>query len=136
MRQSVFGALYLTILDERAIMSRAIQALKFGDETIYVEVSEVEQEGPKPKSDQFEYVNALDDIVEAGENVHGMIKALALSLIHIKALARTVQSALVDVQPSEWSIEINLGFKGKAGIPFITEGEANGAVKVVAKWVK
>ncbi|MGD0961923.1 MAG: CU044_2847 family protein, partial [Methylomonas sp.] len=74
----------------------------------------------------LQYANTIDDIVEVGEKVHGTIKALA----------KTVQAALAEANPNEWSLEINLGFKGKAGIPFITEGEANGAVKVVAKWSK
>lgn len=104
---------------------RAIEALKFGDQTVYVEVSEVEQQGGPPDDEnRFEDVNALDQVKEAGSKVHGTIKALS----------ETVQSALDSAQPEEWSLEINLGFKGKAGIPFITEGEANGAVKVIAKW--
>lgn len=104
---------------------RTIQALKFGDQTVYVEVSDVDQQGGKPEDeDRFEDVSALDDVKEAGSKVHGTIKALSA----------TVQSALDSAQPDEWSLEINLGFKGKAGIPFITEGEANGAVKVIAKW--
>jgi hypothetical protein len=31
-------------------------------------------------------------------------------------------------------VEINLGFKAGSGIPFVVEGEANGSVKVTAKW--
>ena len=31
-------------------------------------------------------------------------------------------------------VEVNLGFKGKTGLPFVAEGEANGAVKVSATW--
>ena len=104
---------------------RKIQALKFGDQTIYVEVSEVDQQGGKPEdADRFEDVDALNKVKEAGSKVHDTIKALST----------TVRSALDSAEPDEWSLEINLGFKGKAGIPFITEGEANGAVKVIAKW--
>ena len=29
-----------------------------------------------------------------------------------------------------------MGFKGETGLPFIARGEANGAVKVTAKWTK
>ena len=110
-------------------MSRTIQPLKFGDETIYIEVSEVEELGQadrKQGADGFEEVNALDKVKEAGNQVHDTIKALS----------KTVQSALTEAEPSEWSIEINLGFKGKAGIPFVAEGETNGTVKVIAKWKK
>lgn len=108
-------------------MSRTIQALKFGGETVYIEVSEVEQQGPGLRyDDNLEDVNALDEIKDAADQVHSTIKALC----------NTVQSALSEAKPNEWSLEINLGFKGSAGIPFITEGEANGAVKITAKWTK
>ncbi|OAI13508.1 MULTISPECIES: CU044_2847 family protein [Methylomonas] len=108
-------------------MSRTIEALKFGDETIYIEVSDVEARGGASHGDKdLQDVNALDDIVDAAEQIRGTIKALA----------KTVQGALAESQPKEWTLEINLGFKGSAGIPFLAEGEANGAVKVTAKWQK
>lgn len=108
-------------------MPRTIEPLKFGDETIYIEVSDVERHGvARQDEDGLEDVNALDDIVDAAEQIRGTIKALA----------KTVQAALVESQPKEWTLEINLGFKGSAGIPFLAQGEANGAVKVTAKWQK
>jgi hypothetical protein len=107
---------------------RKIEALKFNGETIYVEVAEVEQEGPDIISpaddDDYEDTDAQSKIVDAGERVRETINALAM----------TVKQALDKADPSEWSLEVTLGFKGKAGIPFVTEGEANGAVKVTAKW--
>lgn len=107
--------------------NRVIQPLKFGDETIYVEVSNVEQQGETPaQQDQWSDVNALDDIRDAGTQFHSTISALCA----------TVQAAVKNSQPDEWTLEINLGIKGSAGIPFITQGEANGAVKVTAKWKK
>ncbi|MGD0959471.1 MAG: CU044_2847 family protein [Methylomonas sp.] len=112
-------------------MSRSIQALKFGGETIYIEVSDVDnsyvdKKRAMAKKDDMENVNALEEIVDIGQKLDGTIKALT----------QTVKSALAAAEPKEWSLEINLGFEGKAGIPFITQGEANCAVKVVAKWVK
>jgi len=107
-------------------MSRTIQPLKFGDQVIYIEVSEVEQQGQDPSEQtRFKSVNALDDIQDAGTKV----------LSTVKALCATMQQALADSKPSEWTLEINMGFKGSAGVPFVTQGEANGAVKVTAKWV-
>ena len=105
--------------------NRTIQPLQFGGETIYIEVSDVNQER-KPQGDEFEKVSAIDKVTDAGEQVHSTLKALS----------GTVLSALSDSKPNEWSMEINLGFKGKAGIPFVTEGEATGAVKVTAKWLR
>lgn len=103
--------------------NRTIQPLKFGEETVYIEISDVEQVG-KSKSDEFEKVSAIDKVTDAGRQIQSTIKALS----------GTVLAALSDSKPTEWSMEINLGFKGKGGIPFITEGEAAGAVKVTAKW--
>lgn len=108
-------------------MSRTIQALKFGNDTIYIEVSEVAQEGviKIDDDDELEKINALDDVINTGQQL----------VAAIRGLVGAVKSGLDEAKPKEWTLEINLGFKGKAGIPFITEGEANGAVKVTAKWV-
>lgn len=105
---------------------RKIEALKLGGQTIYVEVTEVEQESSKCDGDlsDYEFTSATSELIDAGERIRSTISALAA----------TIQKALVDARPSEWGVEITIGFKGKAGIPFITEGEANGAVKVNAKW--
>ncbi len=105
---------------------RKIEALKLGGQTIYVEVTEVEQEASKCDRDlsDYKFTSATSELIDAGERIRSTISALAA----------TIQQALVDASPSEWGVEITIGFKGKAGIPFITEGEANGAVKVNAKW--
>lgn len=100
--------------------NRKIEALQFDGETIYVEVSEIEQE----EEDGYEKTAAEGKLLSAGQQVRKTIEVLAA----------TIHGALEQVQPAEWTLEINLGFKGKAGIPFVTEGEANGAVKVTAKW--
>lgn len=50
------------------------------------------------------------------------------------SITKPVREALEQAQPEEWSIELNLGFKGEAGIPCLTKGEANGSVKITAKW--
>ena len=108
---------------------RKIEALEFGGEIIYIEVSDVKEGTPSKSAkpgDGYEYTSAGNELEAAGARVDSTIRALA----------RTVRKALEDAQPDEWTLEVNIGFKGKAGIPFITEGEANGAVKVSAKWKK
>jgi hypothetical protein len=45
-----------------------------------------------------------------------------------------VRKALQESAPNEWTVEILIGFKGEAGIPFVTKGEANASIKVNAKW--
>ena len=106
-------------------MTRTIQALKIGDQTIYVEVSEVDQQSAAGvEDDGLEDVNALDDVVDAAASIRGAVSSLC----------ETIQAALAENPPKEWTLELNLGFKGKGGIPFLAEGEANGAVKITAKW--
>ena len=96
---------------------RNIEAVKFNGETIYVEVTE---------ADDYEQTSTESQLVNTGEQVRSTISAVAA----------TVQQAFEKALPTEWTLELTLGFKGKAGIPFITEGEANGAVKVTAKWTR
>ncbi|MDH3598668.1 MAG: hypothetical protein OEU26_03395 [Candidatus Tectomicrobia bacterium] len=106
---------------------RRIEPLKFNGETIFIEVSEIEQDQTSEETspgDAYEDISAETRLIEAGERVRSTISTLAA----------TVRHALDKVEPSEWTLEINLGFKGKAGIPFVTQGEANGAIKVTAKW--
>lgn len=54
----------------------------------------------------------------------------------LQALAKSVQEAFTAAAPNEWGIEVTLGFKGETGVPFLAKGEANGALKVSAKWTK
>ena len=105
---------------------RHIEPLKFNGETVYIEVVEDVQVDSDVQSDLdgYEETSAAEKLEQAGEKVYSTISALAT----------TVRAALDKAEPAEWTIEINLGFKGKGGIPFVTEGEANGAVKVTAKW--
>ncbi len=106
---------------------RKIVPLKFGDDVIYMEVAEVEaQKGEKEDHESgYEEVSATGDtLVDAGERVTGTVRALTAS----------VRQALEGAAPKEWSVEIMLGFKAGSGIPFIAEGEANGSVKITAKW--
>lgn len=116
-----------TVSGIKIMTSRSIQPLKFGDDTIYIEVSDVDEIGKaKEPADRFENVSALDRVRESGKEVRATVKALCT----------TMQSALQETQPDEWTLELNLGFKGQAGIPFVTQGEANGAVKITATWKK
>jgi hypothetical protein len=52
----------------------------------------------------------------------------------LATVTKPIRDALEASQPEEWGIELSLGFKGEAGIPFLTKGEANGTIKVTAKW--
>jgi len=79
--------------------------------------------GPQNASD----CGPVDDAIDA-------LKALQQN---IKTLAQTVHKSFEANQPEEWSLEINIGFKGKISpIPVILSGEASSAIKVTAKWKK
>lgn len=105
---------------------RKIKALELGGQTIYVEVAEVEQPVEAIARDGFQKATAANRLVSTGEQVRGTISALAVM----------VHEALSSAKPAEWTLEINIGFNDKTGIPFIAEGGANGAVKISAKWKK
>jgi hypothetical protein len=112
---------------------RKIEPLDFNGETIYIEVADVGETLPAGDGTREGYrkTSTQKELKTAGEQVRSTIGALSAT-VH-EALSN---KALSKNMPAEWSIEINIGFKGKAGIPFVAEGEANGAVKVTAKWVK
>lgn len=56
---------------------------------------------------------------------------------NISNMAESVYDSLKDLKPDEWTVEMNIGFKGKATpIPFIATGELAGGVKVIATWKK
>lgn len=56
---------------------------------------------------------------------------------NIRNMAESVYASLKAANADEWSVEMNIGFKGKATpIPFIASGELEGGVKVTATWKK
>ena len=111
---------------------RHIAPFALQGKTVYIEVTEVEvSPAPAPPAaagpglpSYAEYTSVSDKVRSTGEAIRETIAALA----------ETVQQGLSHLQPDEWKLEVNLGFKGQTGIPFIVGGEANGAVKVTATW--
>ena len=101
-------------------------------ETIYVEVEEtdiqIQQEDTCNIPDLppgAEPTGIVDDVVIGG-------KLLQES---IRGVAQSVRDSLMDIEPDEWSVEINIGMKGKATIiPVLVSSEGNGSIKVTAKW--
>ena len=72
-----------------------------------------------------------------GESVDSGGQDLAKHIEDLVAtLSSPVQAAFKGSGAEEWSMEVNVGFKGETGLPFIAKGEANAAVKVMAKWKK
>ena len=111
---------------------RRIEPFAFHGKIIYIEVTEAQVDrvvAPPGVSDQelpdyIEYTGVQDKVIAAADAVRDTIAALA----------ETVHQGLAALKPDEWKLEVNLGFKGKTGLPFVAEGEANGAVKVSATW--
>lgn len=100
-----------------------VRFISIEGQTILVEVApgDVDDGLPAPATDGMENTSVLGD---AGRQMQDTVQAV------LAPAAR----ALAQAQPEEWSVELTLGFKGSAGIPFLTSGEANGSVKVIAKW--
>lgn len=102
---------------------------------IYVEM-EVAEIPNSPNRATTRPADLPDGAQPAGfvEDVADAIQALK---DNISSLAETVYESLQHSQPDEWSLELNIGFKGKTSpIPVILSGEASGAIKVTAKWKK
>jgi hypothetical protein len=111
---------------------RKIEPFELQGKIIYIEVTEAEVEPGlvlPPASEpelpsHMEHTSARDKLVSAGDAMRDTIAALA----------ETVHQGIAHLAPDEWKMEVTLGFKGKTGIPYVAEGEANGAVKISATW--
>ena len=50
---------------------------------------------------------------------------------------QVIQNSIKDKSPSEWGVELNIGFKGKTNpMPVILSAEANASIKIHAKWIE
>ena len=113
--------------------------LRLGNGFLYVEMEEAEvpplpatENREEPSGAEFEdtpgdaeLINFQDDFNEAVGNLRSTIDALATD----------VARALENAAPTEWSLEFNIGFKGKASpIPVLLSGEGSAALKLTATW--
>lgn len=83
--------------------------------------------------------NKPSDLPEGAEltsTPSDMVESFLQLKDNISVITEQVRQALAEHQPEEWGVEFSVGFKGKAGIPIIAQGEANGALKITAKWKK
>lgn len=118
----------------------AIKALKLDDgTTIYVEVEETQQDlralvsesGSSASNDYYlprgaEQTSLIDDVVIGSK----LLKET------IAGAAKSARDSLGEMQPDEWSVELNIGFEsdGKTLLSYIAKG--SGSLKVTAKWKK
>lgn len=103
--------------------------------TIFVEMqtAEVPTITKRHDADQYDFPEGAE-AVGFKEDVADAIEALK---DNIRELAETVHASLQSRQPDEWTLEMNIGFKGTTRpIPVILSGEASGGIKVTATWKK
>ncbi|RTL36854.1 MAG: hypothetical protein EKK53_22390 [Burkholderiales bacterium] len=104
----------------------AVRPVLIDGATLWVEVDDeaVPLAAPQGGGGLVERGAVADRVRNMGDDIRGMLASVT----------RPVKDALEATKPEEWSIELNLGFKGEAGIPCLTKGEANGSVKISVKW--
>ena len=101
--------------------------------SVFVEMEEADL----PGSTQ---AGQADDLSEGAEktNADKKIKnAMQMLENTLSVAADTVYEGIRKAEPKEWTLELNIGFKGKANpVPVILSSESNAAIKVTAKWFK
>lgn len=122
--------------------TKTIKSIKLETgETIYVEVEEIndatldttrlnqsDSKAPTDLPSGAEYTStSIDDVIIGGKLLRETISGTA----------KTVLSGFQELQPDEWSVEINIAMKGKATIiPVLVSGEGKGSIKITATWKK
>lgn len=101
----------------------ALKEIEIDGQSVLVEVTELEVEGGGGAG---RWKQTSKDDQEMGQRISGLVGVLTAP----------VRRSLETAGAAEWTMEITLGFKGETGVPFVAKGEANAAVKVIAKWSK
>ncbi len=114
----------------------ALREILVNGKPLLVEVSPLEQEGggnavPAARArGRHEYTDARGERSGGEHDLADRIRDL------VAVVTAPVQAAFEGSGAAEWTLEVNVGFKGETGLPFVAKGEANAAVKVSAKWVR
>lgn len=103
-----------------------LRQVTLGGKTILVEIADLPVEGGAGPSERFENTSVREKVGDLADSIRDLVEV-------VTAPAR---AAFAGSQPEEWAIELNIGFKGESGLPFVAKGEANAAVKITAKWKK
>ncbi len=109
--------------------------IRLGGGFLYVEMEEAEVPPLPTRRDSGKRSAAdLEDTPDDAELV-GFQEEVESLRSTIDALAADVAEAFKAAAPSEWSLEFNIGFKGKVSpIPVLVSGEGSTTLKVTAKW--
>jgi hypothetical protein len=54
----------------------------------------------------------------------------------LQSICSTVVSAMSEISPDSWAVELNIGFKASAKVPILMAGEANASMKITLNWRK
>ncbi|MCP4109635.1 MAG: hypothetical protein GY749_29630, partial [Desulfobacteraceae bacterium] len=101
--------------------------------SIFVEMEEADL----PESVQGKQADDLPEGAEETSAAEKVYDAMQLLKKTLSSAAETVHEGIQKAEPDEWTLELNIGFKGKANpVPVILSGESNAAIKVTAKWFK
>ncbi|MFZ1386483.1 MAG: CU044_2847 family protein [Thiolinea sp.] len=103
--------------------------------TIYVEVQDAEL--PQIVAPQADLPSDLPPGAEPTGIFDNTIIGVKLLKETISGTAKSVLNSFKDLQPDEWSVEMNISFKSEAStvIPVLS-GEGEGSLKVTATWKK
>lgn len=110
----------------------AVQVLTFDGVEVFVEVDEIQSVDEVPTEARRGFDRG--GLRGEGTSTSSLVDSASRLRATVGAVVAPVAQALASVGPEEWAVELSLGFKGGAGVPFLVNGEANGSVKVSAKW--
>lgn len=102
-----------------------------GNGTFVVEVHDISEE---PAGHSRHSADLLDGAQETSATDKVRDIAMAISET-IRSASAVVHQAFIKNPPAEWTLEINIGFKGTLQIiPVLLSSSSEGALKVTAKW--
>jgi hypothetical protein len=108
-------------------MKKAI-AVMVDKHVIYFEIDETKVEMLAPSASTEGLSDAAGDLAERLERINATILGVCRS-VHEQAY-----NALNAAKPKEFEVEFGITLSGEAGIPMVTKGGAEAALKIVARW--
>jgi hypothetical protein len=108
-------------------MKKAVAVMADGHK-IYFEIDETKIEVLAPPASDQGLADAASDLAARLEHINDTILGVCRS-VHENAY-----NALHAAKPKEFEIEFGITLSGEAGIPMVTKGSAEAALKIVARW--
>jgi hypothetical protein len=108
-------------------MKKAVAVMADGHK-IYFEIDDNKLDVLAPAASTEGLSDAAGDLAERLERINATILGVCRS-VHDKAYI-----ALSAAKPKEFEIEFGITLSGEAGIPLVTKGSAEAALKITARW--